>query len=171
MQKKFTEIRIAGLKAGEHSFVFQLGEDFSDAFSNDFFSRPELSIHVSVHISDTLIKANLSMNGSVELVCDRSLDSFRMDLNQSATHFFKFGEEESELSDELEVIHPERTSIDFDQLIYDTVALSIPGKKLHPRFASESVTEEDGQLVYSTLPAESDEIKEDKRWEILRNFN
>jgi uncharacterized metal-binding protein YceD (DUF177 family) len=98
-----------------------------------------------------MIKAEVKIEGNVELICDRSLDSFPHKVTESVTHFYKFGEEEKELSDELEIISKERVFIDLDQLIYDTVALSLPSKKLHPRFQSENEDDEtDGVIVYTS---------------------
>jgi uncharacterized metal-binding protein YceD (DUF177 family) len=96
-------------------------------------------------------------------------------VNESVIHFYKFGEEEKELSDEMEIISKERVFIDLDQLVYDTVALSSPSKKLHPRFQSENEDiETDGVIVYSsdlsgdeTGPTETI----DPIWEKLKDLN
>lgn len=167
----FTEILISGLREGTHSFHFDLHEDFSEAFSLDFFSRPQLSVDLSLRISETLLQADILISGDIELICDRSLEVFRHPVKERVSHFYKFGEEEKELSDELELIHPERVSLNFDQLIYDTVALSVPRKKLHPRFAEQQASDED-ELVYSTQQ-DYQEIEEerDTRWDILKNLN
>jgi uncharacterized metal-binding protein YceD (DUF177 family) len=167
----FTEIQISGLREGVHSFRFDLDSRFSEAFSQDFFSDPRLVVTIELRVSETLIQADLAVSGDVELECDRSLDVFRHPVNEKITHFFKFGEEEMELSDELEVIHPERVSLDLDQLIYDTVALALPGKKLHPRFVSQESSEDD-ELIYSTQQEiEANENERDTRWDILKNLN
>lgn len=142
---------MSGLKDGNHEFLFSLDSGFLEEFSRAFFDSPELSVRVTLLTSETMIKADLKIKGKVELICDRSLDSFSHEVNESVIHFYKFGEEEKELSDELEIISKERVYIDLDQLIYDTVALSLPSKKLHPRFQLENEDEEtDGVIVYSS---------------------
>ena len=172
---KFTEIQISGLREGKHSFQFMLDLRFSDAFSADFFSNPNLKAEIQLDVSETILKAEIQLSGDVELVCDRSLETFRRNVSETVVHFYKYGEEEQELSDELDVISPERISLDFDQLIYDIVALSLPQKKVHPKFEEEEEEGEDfteGRLIYSS----SDEVINDKderdsRWDILKNLN
>ncbi|HPI11629.1 MAG TPA: DUF177 domain-containing protein [Catalimonadaceae bacterium] len=135
---------------------------------------PQLSVRVNLLTSETMIKADVKIEGKVELICDRSLDSFSHEMNESVTHFYKFGEEEKELSDELEIISKERVYIDLDQLIYDTVALSLPSKKLHPRFQLDNEDDEtDGVIVYSSdLSGEETGPTEtiDPIWEKLKDL-
>lgn len=171
---KFTEIEIVGLSEGSHSFDFQLDAKFLEKFSTDFFNQPKLNVHIMLDISETMIKADISIQGQVNLTCDRSLDEFEHLISLQVRHFFNFGENETELSDELEVISRDKLSIDFDQLIYDSVALSLPGKKLHPRFGDEDNESPEGQLIFSTKAdneaVENEEII-DPRWSKLKELN
>jgi uncharacterized metal-binding protein YceD (DUF177 family) len=170
---QFTEIQISSLREGTHSFHFELDSRFSESFTNDFFSKPNLKVEIILIVSETMIQANLNINGDTELICDRSLRPFRRPIKENLVHFYKYGEEEAELSDELDVIHPERVSLDFDQLIYDTIALSLPQKKLHPEFEINTESEnEEGQLIYSTArEPENEPTERDNRWDILKNLN
>ena len=124
--------------------------------------------------SDTIIRAELAIKGNVVLVCDRSLEEFTYPVSEKVTHFFKYGEEEKELSDEIDMISQERISLDFDQLVYDIVALSLPQKKLHPRFSDETAeNDEEGLMVYSSgnSEGETENDENDPRWDILKNLN
>lgn len=169
---KFTEIKISGLKEGTHAFEFSLDNAFLDVFSRNLFDKPELHVQIGLLLTEHMITAQVQVSGSVELTCDRSLDLFREPIRVSATHYFKFGEEEQELSDELDVISKERVSLDFDQLVYDIVALSIPGRHLHPRFREEEEAEGEGTLVYQSEPSDqTNETKPDPRWDLLKNVN
>jgi len=172
---KFTEVKISGLKDGLHSFQFDLNDKFLSAFSHEMFKLPELQVKVEMVLSETVIKTQVLVEGSVELECDRSLDSFRHPVSTEAKHYFKFGEEEKELSDELEVILKERVSIDFDQLVFDIVSLSLPSKKLHPRFMEDAENEDiEGSVVFSTESKPDDNTGNqeiDSRWAKLKELN
>ena len=170
---KFTEIKISGLKNGNHDFHFELNSSFLTEFSTLFFDQPKLVIDVVLNMSETMIKADLKLKGTVELICDRSDETFDYQIDNEVVHFFKLGEEEKELSDELEVISKERVAIDLDQLIYDTVALSIPAKKLHPRFGNEDFdSNEEGFLVYTSEKEEKIENEtSDPRWSKLKELS
>ncbi len=171
---KFTEIKISGLREGTHLLKFSLDHQFSESFSTDFFTCPKLEIEVSLQTSDTIIRAELAIKGNVVLVCDRSLEEFTYPVLENVTHFFKYGEEEKELSDEIDMISQERISLDFDQLVYDIVALSLPQKKLHPRFSDDTAeNDEEGIMVYSSgnSEGETENDENDPRWDILKNLN
>lgn len=173
---KFTEIKLSGLAEGTHSFAFQLDSHFLEPFSQDFFSNPVLSVSIRLLLAETMIKADVSIEGKVTLICDRSLDEFDSPVSLQIIHFFKFGEEEVELSDELDVISKDKLELNFDQLIYDSVALSVPGKKLHPRFRENEEESEnfEGEIIFSThqdtSPVENEESI-DPRWAKLKELN
>ncbi len=172
---KFTEIKISGLKEGKHSFHFDLDSRFLDDFSREIFDKPVLSADVILHLTETMIRAELSLTGQVQLICDRSGDAFMFPVNQKTTYFLKFGEKEEEISDELCTISKERTAVEFDQLVYDTVALSVPLKKLHPRLAeSEQEDEGEGKIVYSSSGSETESSEKeevaDPRWQKLKDL-
>ena len=109
----------------------------------------------------------------MELVCDRSDETFDFQIDEHVVHFFNFGEEEKELSDELEVITKERVEIDLDQLVYDIIALAVPVKKLHPRYLTEDDdSETEHTLIYSSEPIESPKQNEtDPRWSKLKELS
>ena len=73
---KFTEIKISGLKNGNHDFHFELNSSFLTEFSTLFFNQPRLVIDVVLNMSETMIKADLKLKGTVELICDRSDETF-----------------------------------------------------------------------------------------------
>ena len=54
----------------------------------------------------------------------------------------KFGDEEGELSDEMEIISSNTQRINVARYIYELVNVSIPMKKLHPRYANESAEDQ-----------------------------
>jgi uncharacterized protein len=169
---KFTEIKISALREGIHSFEFRLDDAFSEAFSRDLFDKPRLEINLDLEVTDRMLTARLRMRGSVEVVCDRSMDTYREPVDVSVRHFFRYGEEEQELSDEMDIISKERVAIDFDQLIYDSVALSLPGRRLHPRYSNETEPEGEGTMVYQSSAEEGKEGGDsDPRWEKLKNVN
>ncbi|KXK30519.1 MAG: hypothetical protein UZ12_BCD005000568 [Bacteroidetes bacterium OLB12] len=86
---------------------------------------------------------------------------------------FKYGEEAQEISDEIVIITRDQDSIDLGQYFYEFIALAIPMKKLHPRFANEA--ENDQFIVYSTAQNETEESDKendaiDPRWEKLKKL-
>ena len=172
---KHTVIKISGLKNGSHNFHFDLNSSFLAEFSTAIFDRPNVAVDVRLSLSELMIKTQVTVKGTVELICDRSDEVFDFKIDELVEHYFNFGEEEKELTDELEVINKERVEIDLDQLVYDTLALAVPVKKLHPRFIGEEDdldSESEGKLIYtSDSQAQIENTEADPRWSKLKELS
>ena len=85
---------------------------------------------------------------------------------------FKYDQEEKELTEEIVLISRERASLDVGQYLYELIGVSVPIKRLHPKFQNDDLEESDIQLVYSS-PIEKTENEEDAidpRWEKLKKL-
>src|SRR5690606_29009408 len=124
-----------------------------------------------------LIEVLFDISGTVELICDRSLEPFDYPLNTTEKLLYKYGPEEQEINEEIYIITRDTPKIALAQLIYEFILLAIPAKKIHPDYKVEMDEEdfdEEGQLVYVS-EEESDEdedvdslssdVDTDPRWE------
>jgi uncharacterized metal-binding protein YceD (DUF177 family) len=86
---------------------------------------------------------------------------------------FKFGNEDKEIDDMVEMISHNRQVIDMSQYIYEFISMGIPMKKLHPRYINEDQSDE-GQLFYTSAGSKKqveDHVDEtDPRWEVLKKL-
>ncbi len=114
---------------------------------------------------------DFEITGSVELTCDRSLEVFDEPIHIFEKFIYKYGDRHEEITDELEMIPHGTATINIAQHIYDFIAVSIPMKRLHPRFRDEEI-EEDGLLLYSTdkETVEEKEQEIDPRWAALNKL-
>ncbi len=169
---KALSVNIIGLSQKAYQFDYQFGDEFFMQYGADLVSGGHFAAHVTLDKHETFIEASFKINGKAGLICDRSLDPFDYPVDMDKKIVFKYGEEEIELSDEIIVISAERVSLDIGQYIYEFIALSIPIKKLHPRYANETEDEGEGKLIYSSfdnnIEKESDTI--DPRWEKLKKL-
>lgn len=171
--KKFS-VDISGLKNKTHSFDFEVGKELFETFENDVLNDISLQVLLTLQKTETMITATVELDGTVVLVCDRSLRTFDHKVDLKETVYYKFGEEYTELSDEVVIIPFNYGELDFAQLIYDTLILSIPPKVIHPDLQNEE-SEENEKLVFSTSKDKQDtteqikeEEKTDPRWEKLK---
>ena len=163
-------IDIYRLENGTFHYEFEAADSFFSVFSQEHFSKPQVSVHVELNRTDSMITALLNLTGSLQLTCDRSLEVFEWPLNLNERLLFKFGEEEKELTDELSVITGNTQKLNLSQAVYDFVALSLPLKKLHPKYreTENDTGDEQGLLVYSTAASEPEETEtSDPRWQAL----
>src|SRR5690606_32448130 len=126
-------------------------------------------------------EALFDIEGTGELVCDRSLEVFDYPLKAVERVLYKYGSEEQEINEEIYIITRDTPKLRLSQLIYEFILLAIPDKKIHPDYREE-IDEEDfedeGQLVYLSDEDSNDEDDQsldteentDPRWEILKNL-
>jgi uncharacterized metal-binding protein YceD (DUF177 family) len=167
-------VNIIGLSNRAHSFNYQFSDEFFARYGKDFIPGGKFEAKIVLHKHDTFIEAEFKINGRASLICDRSLDSFELPMAIDKKMVFKYGAEETELSDEIVLITHETTSLDLGQLMYEFIALEMPMRKLHPRFQQEDDENEneEGKVIYSssTDSDDSEEEKIDPRWEQLKKL-
>ncbi|RRA98816.1 YceD family protein [Larkinella rosea] len=175
--QKYT-ISISSLEDKSYEFHFESGDAFFEALDQDLIQRGSFKTHLVLTKSSSMIQLNFHILGSVELVCDRSLDAFDEPIDIEEQLFLKYSDHVEELTDEIELILWDTQQINIARYLFDFIALSLPMKKLHPRFRQEETDEDEeleGKVVYRSEPlGPDDETAEppvDPRWEALRKLN
>lgn len=130
-------------------------------------SGAQFSVNLAFRRSTHMIEADLSVTGTLRLVCDRSLDPFDHPVDGSYTVLFKTGADD-EIEDDRTAIRKLDLSgneLDLTRDVRDTILLSVPVRKLHPRFLDA-----DGRETPFESPWTAD-AEPDPRWDALRNLN
>lgn len=115
--------------------TYELGAEFFELFEHSLLEQCELIAKVKIDSRHDRLRFLFSITGTIELLCDRSLETFSypIDIIEEKINFV-LGDEDKELSTELYVLGQETATINIAQHIYDFVNLTVPMKKLHPRF-------------------------------------
>ncbi|MBK5277632.1 MAG: DUF177 domain-containing protein [Bacteroidia bacterium] len=170
---KAFSVNIIGLSLKAHQFEYEFGRDFFEKYGKDFVSDGHFSATVALDKHETFIEAEFKIKGEAKLICDRSLEPFDFPIDIARRIMFKYGEEEQELSDEIIIISRDRVSLEIGQYLYEYILLSIPIKKVHPKYRDEEEEndESEGKMIYTSEPKSSGEEKEvDPRWEVLKKL-
>lgn len=169
---KAFSVNIIGLSNKAHQFDYEFGSAFFEKYGKDLVSDGHFSASVVLDKHETFIEAEFKIKGEAKLICDRSLEPFDFPINIDNRIMFKYGEEEAELSDEIIIISRDRVSLEVGQYLYEFISLSIPIKKIHPKFQdTEEEDEGEGRLIYTSETEVKEEEKEvDPRWEILKKL-
>ncbi|AYQ35746.1 DUF177 domain-containing protein [Runella sp. SP2] len=171
------DIDIYGLKEKQYVYDFESRSEFFEELEQELIENGHFKTHLTLDKSATMLILNFHIVGNVELVCDRSLETFEEPLDIQERLILKYGDHNEQLSDEIELIRQDTVRINVASHIFEYIALALPMKKLHPRFRTdeEELEDEDeieGVLVYQTpeeeTPEEPDE--EDPRWAALRKL-
>lgn len=167
---KTLSINIAGLELKVHHFSFSLGDEFLQQYGQGYLPGGQFSVEVVLDKHETFIEADFKIEGTTKLTCDRSLEVFDFPIHLEKRILFKYGEEDMEMTDEIMLINRDKSSLDLGQFIYEFIGLSIPIKKLHPKFEDED-DEGEGKMIYSSSTDEtSDENEVDPIWEKLKKL-
>ena len=167
---KALHVNIIGLSLKAHQFDFRLDDAFFKEYGADQVTGGELVVSVVLDKKETFIEAEFRIKGHIGLVCDRSLELFDLPLDLNKRVVFKYGEEETELSDDIIVIRHDRAFLDVGQYFYEFIVLEIPMKKLHPKFwDAEDHDDNPGKMIYTSDPDSGGDLI-DPRWEQLKKL-
>ena len=176
--KKLTDydINLVKLKDKKHTYDFQLNDDFFALFDQNLVNGGNLSAHVELDKTPLLLTLAFQIKGTVNIICDRSLENFDYPVAVEQNLLVKYGEQEMELDENVLQITHDAQTINIAQHLFDYIGLAIPMKKLHPRF--EVDYSEEGDILVYTTATETDEENDtnndapgDPRWDILKNLS
>ena len=173
------DIHIVGLDNKRYEYDFTSDDTFFAALEQDLIAKGTVQTHVLLDKSETMIRLNFHITGTVEQTCDRCLDLYDEPVDTQQTMLLKFGDHNEELSDEIELIERNTATINVARYIFEFIGLSLPMKRLHPRFRDEDDEEDEdpnGKLIYSSGTATNDNDANDQpevdpRWAALRKLS
>ncbi|SNS81751.1 Uncharacterized metal-binding protein YceD, DUF177 family [Ekhidna lutea] len=165
---KAFKIEIFGLSNSTHDFNFTFDDEFFSHFENSLVSKGKGTCDVVLTKTDSMITLNLTIEGAIELECDRSLELFDFPISVNKEVIYKYGDEEKELSEDVFVILKGEQEINISTFLYESISLEVPMKKLHPKFQNEPDSDE--MIYVSETEVESQEESTDPRWEALKKL-
>jgi uncharacterized protein len=161
-------VNIPSLKNGDHEFNFEINDAFFGHFENSLVEKGNGHCRMELKKNDTMMTMNFEFDTEVELVCDRSLDTFTFAIEEKHELIVKFGEHDEELSEDLLVIARDTQIFDTAPYLLEFINLAIPMKKLHPRYDGVETPD----LIYqSEVTEEESEEGIDPRWAVLKKLS
>jgi uncharacterized metal-binding protein YceD (DUF177 family) len=170
-------IDIYGLEDKQYDYDMESGDAFFEELEQDLIEQGHFKTHVVLTKSATMLQLSFHTEGSVRLICDRSLEPFDEPVISDERLILKFGDHDEELTDEIEIISRNTNRINVARYVFEFIALSLPVKKIHPDLRTEGEETEDDDteavLVYSSASAtdtNEEEEATDPRWEALKKL-
>ena len=163
----------SGLSEGKHQFDFTADDRFFAEFDTSEVKKGELKIRVELEKRSTYLSLSFSINGTVELVCDRCLENFIYPVESNRKLLVKFSQVKIEDEAELIYLHPNDFQVEIAQFIYEFVILSLPIRRIHPDGENgESMCDPVMIKKLEELRHHSNILDEtdDPRWNGLRKF-
>lgn len=162
-------IQYDGLKLGSHDFQFDINEKFFEELNYPEITKGNFHVDLLLEKHSTMMVLNFKIKGSTLLTCDRCNQEFDFNFETEQKLIVKFGEVESEESDEIIVIPNNRIDFDIAQFIYEYIILSIPQRILHDE--KDCDPEVLKFLNRNSTKEEPRKRETDPRWDILKKLN
>jgi uncharacterized metal-binding protein YceD (DUF177 family) len=175
------DIDIFKLSDKQHVYSFEADDAFFSLFEQGLLNKGQFKTRLVLDKTPTMLLLQFQIDGWVELICDRTLEPFQHPIQINQQLILKYGEENKELTDEIEIITRDTQRINVAHYIFEFIGLSLPMKKLHPSLKDEpaEVETEEGILVYRSESsteangaeaAPDEEAKIDPRWQALKKL-
>lgn len=170
------QIPIISLEDKQYRYTFEGNDAFFAAFEQEWVQKGEFHAVVDLAKSATMIQIQLEITGHIGLTCDRSLEEFDYPFQVKEKVIYKYSDHSEDLGDNLFLIDRKESRLDLSQDLFDFIALQVPMKKLHPRYASEAEAIDGDIFIYSTekelteeeIKKQADEV--DPRWAALKKL-
>ena len=163
-------IKFSGLKEGIHLFNYELGNKFFRNFDYYDFLDAKLFAKLELEKQSTLLNLKFSFNGEIEVQCDVSMESFNLDLETEHAVVVKFKDDIISSDDKVIFMPAGSHSIDVSHLIYESIILAVPQKKVHPGIENGSLKSEIVEKLEALKPKKNFKEKTDPRWDKLKDL-
>lgn len=187
---KFTEFKLPlkSLPEGVHTFEYHLGKKFFENMESADMHDADLHVGLTVTYKSDIYTLDFTVAGTITLICDRCLDDLVMPVETAYHINVKYGDDYNDDSDDLLVIPYGDNYLNVAYMLYDTVALTIPMKHVHPlgkcnRQMSQMLRKhraqpagEDAELEeqlideMDTMDSQPAEPQTDPRWDALKGL-
>ena len=167
-------IPFVGLKLGKHQFEFKINKKFFDGFSFDEFESCDVAVNVVLEKKSTMLEINFKHNGTVNVPCDLTGESFDLPIKGKIKLVVQFGDEFNNDNDELLILPHGEHQIDLSQYIYEMIVLSVPLKRVHPGVKDGTLQTEALKKLNELQVKDAKEVTKeddiDPRWDKLKQL-
>ena len=167
------DIQFSGLKNGVHTFEFQLTESFFETFDNEEFNAVAAKAVVNLHKKPTLMEAEFSLAGHVNVNCDLTNEPFDLAVSNHFQLVIKFGPAFSGDHDDMIVLPHGSHQFNVTHQLYELVVLSVPQKRVHPGVEDGSLNSEVLDKLHQLKPSPNNHASQsetDPRWDALKKL-
>ena len=158
-------IAFTGLKDGQHTFEWRLGQEFFQAAHEEEFRGGDVLVSVILDKSPTLLVAHIRARGTVSTTCDHCAMPFEMPIAGEQRQVFQLHGEADPDDDELVTLDAKAHSINLTHYIYECLRLALPARHVHPE--GQCDPEVDAVLNRHAI---AHEPVPDPRWDALKNL-
>ena len=163
-------IPIAGLKAGRHTFDYEIGDEFFEQFEGSEVREGNLAAVVEADKRTTHVDLSVRITGAVRLCCDRCLEMFSYPIDCTNRILVKFGKNADVDDPDIIMLPADQPELDLLQHLYEFILLSVPIKRVHPEDAEGNSSCDPQMLKKLNEHLIDHDAETDPRWDDLKKL-
>lgn len=167
--KNIYAIEYKALATGRYEYEYTLDNKFFSQFPYGETDNGNVKIKVLLIVFSSGLELEFTINGEVELPCDRCGEIVQIPIKGKYKLHVNYGEKNSDISDSCEEItlSHEEYMLDLTQFLYEYTTLSIPVKRVHKNI-KECNQETIARLGNYTTEQQAQQT--DGRWDKLKEL-
>jgi uncharacterized metal-binding protein YceD (DUF177 family) len=158
-------IPFRGLKQGVHQYDYQIDKKFFQCLEYAQISNGNVKVGIELTKQERMLIFNFTIDGYVEVTCDRCLGEFNQALAGNEKLIVKFGEKWEEESEDVIIIPEGEYQFDISKYIYEYIVLLLPMQRIHPDDENGNTTCD--QDMVARLGSHPGVSERDPRWDAL----
>ena len=166
----FFAIPVGGLKVGQHTFDFEINNEFFEQFEGSDVKAGMLKGKVDADKRSSHMDLIIGIKGTVNLSCDRCLGQTSQPVDCSNRLLVKFGKTHDESDPDIITMPAEEHELDMGHYFYEYICLALPIKRVHPDDKDGNSTCDPDMLGRLKEHMVSDEAGTDPRWNELKKL-
>lgn len=163
-------IPIGGLKAGHHSYEFNIDKAFFEQFEESEVNEGQLNAYIEADKSSSHIDLTIMISGSLNIPCDRCLELFSHRVDCINRLLVKFGRADGDEDPDMITVSADEHDLDLKQFMYEYIMLALPIQKIHPDDRNGNSTCDPEMIKKLREHIITDEAETDPRWDELKKL-
>lgn len=126
------DIPFKGLAIGKHEYRFEVDDDFFRMFEGSEITGGTAIVDVELtKETGNMLALDFNISGAVTVPCDRCLEDFSLPVQYNGGFKVRFGETQDDFDGEIMWLSPAENEINTAQYIYESIALTLPCRRVH----------------------------------------
>ena len=163
-------VKFSGLKEGIHNFNFDIGKKFFESFEYDDFIDVDIVTKLKLEKKKNMLNLDFLFSGKVKVPCDLTMEPFYINIKTDYSVIVKFAENKDLADDKIIFLSTGASNIDVSNIIFETIVLETPQKRVHPGIEDGSLKSEMLEKLEDLKPKEIFLNKRDPRWDKLKEL-
>lgn len=160
---------VGGMKEGLSSFEYNIESSFFSRFDDPDLREGDLIAEVFAEKRSSHIGLTIRIRGTINLLCDRCLETFKHKVDCENRILIKFGRTYDDSDPDIITLAKGENELDLSQFFYEFISLSLPIKRVHPPGAGKA----DGcdrDMIDKLNEHVVNEDENDPRWNELKKL-